>query len=208
MSQQFYIHAEDPQPRLIQQVVEILKKGGVIAYPTDSGYSLGCLLENKQGKERICNIRKLDKHHHFTLLCCDLSELSTYAYVDNHVYRLIKNNTPGAYTFILNATKEVPRRLMHEKRKTIALRIPNNPISLALLKGLDEPLMTTTLILPDHEHAESDPFEIEDMLGHQLDAIINGGNIGQKPTTVIDLTSGYPEIIRKGNGDITPFLSE
>lgn len=208
MSEHFYIHPDNPQQRLIQHVIDILKKGGIIAYPTDSGYALGCLLENKQGKERICAIRKLDKNHHFTLLCSDLSELSIYAFVDNNTFRLVKNNTPGTYTFILNATKEVPRRLAHEKRKTIALRIPSNPIALALLKTLQEPIMTTSLILPGKDYAESDPDEIEEIIGYQVDAIINGGNIGQKPTTVIDLTNGYPEIIRQGNGDITPFLNE
>lgn len=205
MSQVFYIHPDNPQSRLIDQVVHILNQGGVIAYPTDSGYSLGCLLDNKQALERICQIRQLDKNHYFTLMCRDLSELSTYAQVDNTTFRLIKNNTPGCYVFILEATKEVPRRLMNEKRKTIGLRIPDNKIDLALLEKLGQPLMSATLILPGDDFAQSDPEEIQDNIGHQLDAIIHGGYIGQQPTTVVDLTGNYPEIIRRGSGDTTPF---
>ncbi|QIQ22101.1 L-threonylcarbamoyladenylate synthase [Zophobihabitans entericus] len=205
MSEFFYIHPDNPQARLLDQVIEILKDGGVIAYPTDSGYSLGCLLDNKGAMERICQIRQLDKNHNFTLMCRDLSELSLYAYVDNTTFRLIKNNTPGCYVFILEATKEVPRRLMNEKRKTIGLRIPDNKIDLALLERLGEPLMSTTLILPGDDFAQSDPEEIEDRIGHQLDAIIHGGYIGQQPTTIIDLTSGYPVVLRQGSGDTKPF---
>ncbi|MEE3661541.1 L-threonylcarbamoyladenylate synthase [Brenneria sp. g21c3] len=206
MSQFFYIHPQNPQPRLIKQAVEFLHKGGVIVYPTDSGYALGCMLGDKNAMERICRIRDLDSNHNFTLVCRDLSELSTYAYVDNAAFRLIKNNTPGNYTFILKATKEVPRRLMNEKRKTIGLRVPSNPIALSLLAALNEPLMSTTLMLPGNDFAESDPEEIQERLGKLVDLVIHGGFLGQQPTTVIDLTDSSPQIVREGTGDITPFL--
>jgi tRNA threonylcarbamoyl adenosine modification protein (Sua5/YciO/YrdC/YwlC family) len=206
MSQFFYIHPENPQPRLINQAVEIVQKGGVIVYPTDSGYALGCRLENKDAMERICRIRQLEKGHNFTLMCRDLSELSTYAWVDNVAFRLIKNNTPGNYTFILKGTKEVPRRLLQEKRKTIGLRVPSNPIALALLGGLNEPMLSTSLMLPGSEFTESDPEEIKDRLEKQVDLIIHGGHLGQKPTTVVDLTEESPVVLREGMGDVKPFL--
>ncbi|MCV9877376.1 L-threonylcarbamoyladenylate synthase [Brenneria izbisi] len=206
MSQFFYIHPQNPQLRLITQSVDFLHKGGVIVYPTDSGYALGCMLGDKNAMARICRIRSLDSNHNFTLMCRDLSELSTYAYVDNTAFRLIKNNTPGNYTFILKATKEVPRRLMNEKRKTIGLRVPSNPIALSLLAVLNEPMMSTTLMLPGNDFAESDPEEIQETLGKQVDLIIHGGFLGQQPTTVIDLTESSPKITREGTGDITPFL--
>ncbi|MDR0806710.1 MAG: threonylcarbamoyl-AMP synthase [Enterobacteriaceae bacterium] len=205
MTQFFYIHQDNPQARLITQSVEFLRKGGVIVYPTDSGYALGCMLEEKHAMERICRIRQLDSNHNFTLMCRDLSELSTYAHVDNTAFRLIKNNTPGNYTFILKATKEVPRRLMNEKRKTIGLRVPSNPIALALLAELNEPMMSTTLMLPGNDFAESDPEEIRDTLSKHVDLIINGGYLGQQPTTVIDLTDDSPVVVRVGAGDPTPF---
>lgn len=201
MSQFFYIHPQNPQPRLIGQSVELLRSGGVIVYPTDSGYALGCMLGDKSAMERICRIRQLDSNHNFTIVCRDLSELSTYAYVDNAAFRLMKNNTPGSYTFILKATKEVPRRLMNDKRKTIGLRVPTNPIALALLETLNEPLMSTTLMLPGNDFAESDPEEIQETLGKQVDLIIHGGSLGQKPTTVIDLTGSAPQVVREGMGD-------
>ncbi|WP_158784949.1 L-threonylcarbamoyladenylate synthase [Pantoea sp. BAV 3049] len=206
MSQFFYIHPENPQPRLIKQAVELLHKGSVIVYPTDSGYALGCKLEDKNAMERICRIRQLDGNHNFTLMCRDLSELSTYAYVDNTAFRLIKNNTPGNYTFILKATKEVPRRLMSEKRKTIGLRVPSNPIALALLEALNEPLMSTSLMLPGNDFTESDPEAIQDTIGKLVDLIIHGGYLGQHPTTVIDLTENSPVVVREGMGDVQPFL--
>ncbi|MEH0832670.1 L-threonylcarbamoyladenylate synthase [Pectobacterium cacticida] len=206
MSQFFYIHPQNPQPRLIAQSVEVLQKGGVIVYPTDSGYALGCMVGEKNALERICRIRDLGNDHNFTLVCRDLSELSTYAHVDNAAFRLIKNNTPGNYTFILKATKEVPRRLMNEKRKTIGLRVPSNPIALDLLAALNEPLMSTTLMLPGNDFAESDPDEIQERLGKRVDLVIHGGSIGQQPTTVIDLTDASPRVVREGTGDITPFL--
>ncbi|MBK4715825.1 MULTISPECIES: L-threonylcarbamoyladenylate synthase [Tenebrionibacter/Tenebrionicola group] len=206
MSQFFYIHPDNPQPRLITQAMDIVRKGGVIVYPTDSGYALGCKLEDKDAIERICRIRQLESGHNFTLMCRDLSELSTYAYVDNVAFRLMKNNTPGNYTFILKGTKEVPRRLLQEKRKTIGLRVPSNPIALALLEALDAPMLSTSLMLPDSEFTESDPDEIKDRLERQVDLIIHGGYLGQKPTTVIDLTDDVPVIVREGVGDVRPFL--
>ncbi|WP_074012844.1 L-threonylcarbamoyladenylate synthase [Candidatus Sodalis sp. SoCistrobi] len=206
MSQFFTLHPDNPQPRLVSQAVDLLRKGAVIVYPTDSGYALGCQLEDKTAMERICRIRQLDGHHNFTLVCRDLSELSTYAQVDNQAFRLMKNNTPGKYTFILKATKEVPRRLMSDKRKTIGLRVPSNPIALALLEALDEPMMSTTLMLPGNDFAESDPESIRDHLGKQVDLVIHGGFLGQQPTTVIDLTDPTPQVVRQGVGDVSPFL--
>lgn len=205
MSQMFHIHPDNPQPRLISQAVDALNKGGVIVYPTDSGYALGCRLEDKNAMERICRIRQLDGNHNFTLVCRDLSELSTYAHVDNSAFRLIKNNTPGSYTFILKGTKEVPRRLMNDKRKTIGLRVPSNPVALALLETLNEPMMSTSLMLPGNDFTESDPEAISERIGKLVDLIIDGGTLGQQPTTVVDLTSDTPEVIREGVGDTRPF---
>ncbi len=206
MGQMFYIHPDNPQARLINQSVEIFNKGGVVVYPTDSGYAIGCRLEDKDALQRICRLRQINSNHNFTLMCRDLSDISTYAHVDNTVFRLIKNNTPGNYTFILRATKEVPRRLMSEKRKTIGLRIPANPIAMDLLAAMGEPLMSASLILPGNDFAESDPEEINDTLGKQVDLVIHGGYIGQQPTTVIDLTDDVPVVVREGTGDVTPFL--
>lgn len=205
MSQSFYIHPDNPQMRLIQQAVNLVKNGGVIVYPTDSGYALGCQLENKTALERICQIRRLNDKHNFTLLCRDLSELSTYARVDNVAFRLLKNNTPGPYTFIFKGTKEVPRRLMNPKRKTIGIRIPDNRIALTLLEALGEPMMSTSLILPEQEITLADPFEIEDVIGHAVDGILHGGNLGETPTTVVDFSDGDPVVVRYGSGDASPF---
>ncbi|SMY32725.1 Threonylcarbamoyl-AMP synthase [Photobacterium malacitanum] len=205
MSQFFYVHPETPQVRLINQAVEIIKNGGVVVYPTDSGYALGCQLENKQALERICQIRRLNDKHNFTLLCRDLSELSLYTRVDNIAFRLLRNNTPGAYTFIFKGTKEVPRRLMNAKRKTIGIRVPDNNIALALLEALGEPMMSTSLILPGKDTTESDPDEIRDQLEHAVDLIMHGGYLSEQPTTVIDFSNGEIEIARVGAGDITPF---
>lgn len=202
----FYIHPDNPQQRLINQAVEIVRKGGVIVYPTDSGYALGCKIEDKNAMERICRIRQLPDGHNFTLMCRDLSELSTYSFVDNVAFRLMKNNTPGNYTFILKGTKEVPRRLLQEKRKTIGMRVPSNPIAQALLEALGEPMLSTSLMLPGSEFTESDPEEIKDRLEKQVDLIIHGGYLGQKPTTVIDLTDDTPVVVREGVGDVKPFL--
>lgn len=204
MSQFFYIHPENPQTRLINQAVEIIKNGGVIVYPTDSGYALGCAIGDKHAMDRIVAIRRLPENHNFTLVCSDLSELSTYALVTNQSYRLIKNNVPNPYTFILPATKDVPRRLM-TKRKTIGIRVPNNIIALALISALGEPILSCSLILPNEAITQSDPDEIREHLEHQVDLIIHGGYLGQSPTTVIDLTQDSPEIIRVGSGDPTPF---
>lgn len=201
MSQFFYVHPDNPQARLINQAAAIVRNGGVVIYPTDSGYAIGCHIGDKKALERICRIRKIDKEHNFTLVCRDLSELSLYAKVENTAFRLIRNNTPGAYTFIFKATKEVPRRLLNPKKKTIGIRVPDNTIALALLEALGEPLMSTTLILPDNDVAESDPEEIRDRLEHQVDLIINGGHLGEAPTTVVDFTEDEPEIIRVGQGD-------
>jgi tRNA threonylcarbamoyl adenosine modification protein (Sua5/YciO/YrdC/YwlC family) len=205
MSQFFYVHPDNPQARLISQAVAIIRDGGVIIYPTDSGYALGCQIENKQALERICQIRRLDDKHNFTLVCRDLSELSIYARVDNTMFRLLKNNTPGAYTFIFKGTKEVPRRLMNPKRKTIGMRVPDNKIALELLEALGEPLMSTTLILPGNEMAEADPEAIRDQLEHAVDLIMNGGYLGEQPTTVIDFSDDDIKIARVGAGDPSPF---
>lgn len=205
MSQFFYVHPDNPQARLINQAVAIIRNGGVVVYPTDSGYALGCQLENKQALDTICRIRKLDDKHNFTLLCRDLSELSIYARVDNTAFRLLKNNTPGAYTFIFKGTKEVPRRLMNAKRKTIGIRVPDNRIALDLLEALGEPLMSTSLILPGSDVAESDPEEIRDKLEHTVELIMNGGYLGEQPTTVIDFSDDEPNVLRLGAGDPAPF---
>ncbi|MDP8052112.1 L-threonylcarbamoyladenylate synthase [Pasteurella atlantica] len=206
MSQFFYIHPDNPQQRLINQAVEIIKQGGVIVYPTDSGYALGCGIGEKRAIDKIVEIRKLPQNHNFTLVCSDLSELSNYALVTNISYRLIKNNVPNPYTFILPATKEVPRRLW-TKRKTIGIRVPKNNIALALLQTLGEPILSCSLMLPDEEVTQSDPDEIRNYLERRVELIIHGGYLGQTPTTVIDLTDDTPMIIREGMGDLTPFLA-
>jgi tRNA threonylcarbamoyl adenosine modification protein (Sua5/YciO/YrdC/YwlC family) len=205
MAQFFQIHPDNPQHRLIVQAADIIRKGGIIVYPTDSAYALGCHIGDKNALDRIRALRNLDKHHNFTLMCRDLSELATYARVDNQVYRLIKNHTPGAYTFILEATAEVPRRLLHPKRKTIGLRVPDNPIALALLEELGEPIMTSSFLMPGEEYPMTDPYDIRDSHQHQVDLIIDGGYCGLESTTVIDLTGDVPELIRQGKGDFLPF---
>ena len=205
MSQFFQIHPENPQKRLIQQAVDIIKKGGVIVYPTDCAYALGCHLGDKAALDKIKRIRKLDDKHNFTLVCRDLSEIGIYAKVDNQIYRLLKAYTPGAYTFILKATTEVPRRLLHPKRRAIGLRIPDNKIAQALLEELGEPIMSTSLILPGEIEPLTDPYDIRDLLQHELDLVIDGGYCGTEATSVINLTEDHPEVIRAGAGDITPF---
>ncbi len=207
MSQFFQVHPENPQVRLIRQAVDIVRSGGVIVYPTDSAYALGCHIGDKNALDRIRRIRKLDKDHNFTLVCRDLSELATYARVDNAAYRLLRNNTPGAYTWILEATSEVPRRLKHPKRKTIGLRVPDNRIALDLLEALGEPLMSVTLIMPDDEFPLTDPYDIRHTLEHEVDLVIDGGFCGLEPTTVIDLTGEYPDLVRAGKGESEPFLA-
>lgn len=205
MSQFFYVHPENPQKRLMKQAAEIVNNGGVIIFPTDSGYALGCALDDKHALEKMCHIRKIDKKHNFTLLCKDLAEIAIYARVDNSAYRMLKSNTPGPYTFIFKSTKDLPKRLMNPTKRTIGIRIPDNAIALALLDELDTPLMTTSLILPGKSSTEFDPEEIRDQLEQQVDLIINGGYLGEAPTTVIDLSDDEVVIVREGSGDLTPF---
>ena len=201
MAQFFSIHPDNPQPRLIKQAAEMLRNGSVIVYPTDSGYALGCHLDDKDAVQRIRQIRGVDDKHLMTLVCRDLSELAKYARVDNAQFRLLKNNTPGSYTFILEATKEVPRRLQHPKRSTVGLRIPDHPVALALLEELNEPLLSSTLILPDEDQPLTDVDEIRERLEKLVDVVIEGGMVGLEPTTVIDLTAAAPVLVRKGKGE-------
>jgi tRNA threonylcarbamoyl adenosine modification protein (Sua5/YciO/YrdC/YwlC family) len=205
MSQFFQIHPENPQLRLIRQAAQIIQSGGIVALPTDACYALVARLDDKAAVERLRRIRGIDDKHHLTLLCRDLSEIALYSRVDNARYRLLKAATPGAYTFILEATKEVPRRLSHPSRKTIGLRVPDNAIAQALLAELGQPLLGTTLILPGEEHALSDPEEIRDGLEKLIDLVIDGGACRLEPTTVIDLTGPEPELIRQGLGEAAPF---
>jgi len=201
MAQFFQIHPDNPQSRLISQAVEILRRGGVIIYPTDSSYALGCQIGDKDAIDRIRQIRRLGERHNFTLVCRDLSEISLYTKLENHQYRLIKALTPGAYTFILAGTKQVPRRLLHPKRKTIGIRIPDNRIAQALLAELGGPIMSTTLILPGEELPMSDPYEMRDVLDHAVDLIIDGGYGGVETTTVVHLEDEEPRLTRVGKGD-------
>ncbi len=206
MSQYFEIHPENPQKRLIGQAVSIIRKGGVVVYPTDSCYALGCHVGDKQAMERIARIRKTDAKHNFTLVCRDLSDIATYAHVDNSTFRTLKTLTPGPYTFLLKATNEVPRRLQNPKRKTIGIRIPDNRICQDLLEELNEPLMSSTLIMPDSELPETDPEVIRELLEKHVDLIIDGGNCGFEPTTVLSLMdNGDMEVVRQGRGE-TSFL--
>lgn len=204
MAQFFTIHPDNPQERLVRQAADIIRAGGVVVLPTDSCYALVCALGDKKAMERIIAIRQLDLRHHFTLLCHNLSELGLYAKVDNSQFRLLKAATPGSYTFILPATKEVPSRTLHPKRKTIGLRVPDNKIALALLQELGEPMLSCTLMLPEDSEPLTDPYEIRDRLEHAVDVIIDGGWCGTDPTTVIDMTDGV-ELVREGKGDKTLF---
>ena len=206
MSQFFRIHPVNPQPRLVKKAVGILNKGGVIVYPTDSAYALGCHIGDKKAMDRIRDIRRLHSDHHFALVCRDLSGLSIYAKVHNSAYRQIKAATPGPYTFILPASREVPKRLVNEKRKTIGLRVPDNQICRALLEEMGEPIMSTTLILPGDEYPLTDPDEIRDLLQHQVDLVIDGGFCGLEATTVVSLDKDYPVIMRQGMGDSSLFV--
>ena len=205
MSQFFSIHPDNPQPRLIQQAADIIRKGGVIVYPTDSAYALGCHIGDKSALERVRQIRRLGPDHNLSMLCRDLSDLGAYAKVNNSAYRLLKASTPGPYTFILPATREVPKRLVHPKRKTIGLRVPDNNICRDLLDVLGEPLMTSTLILPGESEPLSDPYEMRDLLEHQVDLVIDGGYCGLELTSVINLEHEAPEIVREGCGDVSIF---
>jgi len=206
MSQFFQIHPENPQARLIKQAVEIIRAGGVVVYPTDSSYAVGCAMGNKTGIERIRRLRQLDDKHNFTLVCRDLSQLGSFAKVDTAAFRLLKTHLPGPYTVILSATREVPRMLLHPKRRTIGLRVPAQPIAQALLAELGEPLMSVSLILPGETEPMSDPYEMRGSLEHQVDLIIDGGYGGVEASTVISLVDGEPEVVRVGCGDPAAFV--
>lgn len=208
VSQFFQIHPENPQPRLIKQAVEIIRKGGVVVFPTDSSYAMGCQIGDKGAIDRVRRLRQLDKNHNFTLICCDLSQMGLFAKIDTGLFRLLKAHVPGPYTFILNGTREVPRLLLHEKRRTIGLRVPRHPITLALLEELGEPLMSVSLILPGDEEVMTDPYEMRQRLEHHVDLIIDGGYGDLKASTVINLADGEPEVVRVGCGDPTPFMVE
>lgn len=205
MARYLSIHPEDPQPRMLGQAAEILRSGGVVAIPTDSCYALGCGLGDKDAVERIRRIREVDDRHHLTLMCRDLSEIAQFARVDNAQYRLLKATTPGSYTFILEGTKELPRRVLHPKRKTIGLRVPDHKVALALLAELGEPLLTSTLMLPGDESPLTEGWEIQDRLDDHIDLILDGGYCGTEPTTVVDLTNWPPELVRAGRGSLEPF---
>lgn len=205
MAQYFSIHPENPQARLIHRAVEIFRSGGVVAYPTDSSYALGCVLGDKAAQERIRDIRGVDERHHFTLVCRNLAEIATYARVDNSQFRLLKANTPGSYTFILQASREVPRRLQHPKRSTIGLRVPKHGVTQALLEALGEPLLSMTLQLPGDDAPLNAAWEIRERLEHVVDLVIDAGPCDVLPTTVIDLSGATPELLRRGKGDPAPF---
>ncbi len=205
MAELFEIHPRNPQPRLVRLVVDIIRDGGLVVYPTDSCYAIGCHIGDKRAMERIRRIRGADKHHHFTLVCSDLSEIATYARVGNSAYRLLKAHTPGPYTFVLKATGEVPKRLQNPKRRTIGIRVPDHPIPQLMLTLLGEPIMSSTLSLPGEEHPLSDPYEIRQRLDHLVDAIIDGGSCGLEPSTVVDLVDQVPVVIRHGKGDTSAF---
>lgn len=206
MAQYFVIHPTHPQARLIARAAEIVRTGGVIAYPTDSCYALGCHVGDKSAMERLRRIRGVDERHHFTLMCRDLSEIGTYARVDNAQYRLLRMLTPGSYTFILEGTKDLPRRILNPRRKTIGLRVPDHPVALALLAELGEPLLSTTLILPGDDAPLEDAGEIRTRLERDVELVLDGGPCGTAPTTVVDLTGAVPEVLRAGKGAVAPFV--
>ena len=205
MAKLIEIHPTDPQPRRVKTIVEIIRSGGLIAYPTDSSYAFGCHIGDKKAIDRIHRIRHTDKKHNFTLVCADLGEISTYARVDNWAYRMIKSLTPGPYTFILPATREVPKRLQNPKRRTVGLRVPDHVLVHAVLEELGEPIMSSTLLLPGDDMPLTDPLEIEERIGHQVEAIIDAGPTGIEPTTVLDLSNDSLEILRVGRGDVSQF---
>lgn len=205
MAQFFQIHPENPQQRLINRAVEILQKGGVIAYPNDSSYALACQMDDKQALDKIRRIRQLDDKHNFTLICKDLTQVSNFAKISNDAYRLIKALTPGPFTFILDATREVPRRLQHPKKKTIGIRIPDHAIALSLVEALGEPLFSSTMVLPGESSALSDPYDIRDRLEHELDLVIDAGIVPDEPTTIIQCSEKTLEIVRQGKG-LAPML--
>ncbi len=205
MAQYLSIHPDTPQARLLHMAAEIVRGGGLVAFPTDSCYAIGCHLGDKDAVERIRAIRRVDERHHLTLMCRDLSEIAQFARVDNAQYRLLKATTPGSYTFILEGTRELPRRVLHPKRKTIGLRVPAHPVALALLEQLNEPLLTSTLILPGDESPLTEGWEIQERLDEQIDLILDGGHCGIEPTSVIDLTGSLPVLLRAGRGALAPF---
>ena len=205
MSQYFSVHPTHPQPRLIAQAAAIIRAGGVIAYPTDSCYAIGCHIGDKEAMQRLRAIRRIDDKHHLTLMCRDLSEIATYAQVDNVQYRLLKALTPGSYTFILRATREVPRRLLHPRRKTIGVRVPEHAVAQALLAALDEPLLSATLSLPGDALPLNDGDEIRSRLEHALELVLDAGSCGVDPTTMVDLTGTVPQLLRRGKGSLEPF---
>jgi tRNA threonylcarbamoyl adenosine modification protein (Sua5/YciO/YrdC/YwlC family) len=205
MARYLDVHPLDPQPRAMAQVAQLVREGGLVAYPTDSGYALGCALGNQEGKERIVRIRRLDERHHFTLVCADFAQLGQLVHIDNSVFRAVKAATPGAYTFILPATKEVPRRLLHPKKKTVGVRIPDHRLVQALLAELGEPLLSSTLILPGETDPMTEGWVVKDELEHQVDAVVDSGECGTDPTTVVDFSAGAPEVVRVGAGDPAPF---
>ena len=205
MARYYDVHPVNPQPRSIRQVADLIRDGGLVAYPTDSCYALGAQLGNQDAKDRILRLRGLDERHDFTLICADFAQLGQFVHVDNAVFRAVKAATPGSYTFILPATKEVPRRLLHPKKKTVGVRIPDHPVVHALLAELGEPILSSTLLLPGEEAPMTDGWQIKEALDHQLDAVIDAGECGEVPTTVVDLSGGYAEIARYGAGDPEPF---
>jgi tRNA threonylcarbamoyl adenosine modification protein (Sua5/YciO/YrdC/YwlC family) len=205
MSELLELHPKNPQQRFVRMAVEVLLDHGVVVYPTDSCYALGCVMGAKDAMERIQRIRQTDKHHFFTLVCRDLSEISRFATVNNWQYRTLKASTPGPYTFVLQATREVPRRLMNEKRRTVGIRVPDHPVVQMLLDEVHVPLMSTTLLLPGDDLPMTDATEIHERIGHAVDLVLDGGNCGLEPTTVVDLSGDAPLVLRAGKGDPTPF---
>ena len=206
MARLIEVHPDNPQPRRVAEIVETIRDGGLIAYPTDSSYAFGCHLGDKRAMDRIRRIRRTDKSHNYTLVCSDLSEIGTYARVDNWAYRMLKAMTPGPYTFILPATREVPKRLQHPKRRTIGLRVPDHVLVRAVLEALGAPIMSSTLLLPGDDLPLTDPYDIEERIGHVIDLIIDAGPTGIEPTSVIDLSQGTVEVLRVGRGDVSALL--
>ena len=206
MARYFDVHPDNPQPRALAQVADLIRSGGLVAYPTDSGYALGCRLGNRDGLERIRSLRGLDERHHFTLVCSEFAQLGQYVQMDNYVFRAVKAATPGQYTFILKATREAPKVMLHPKKKTVGVRVPTHTTALALLNTLGEPLVSSTLILPEQVDPLTEGWLVDQEVGHQLDAIRDSGDCGLEPTTIIDLSEDEPVLLRQGAGDPTPFL--
>ncbi|MEU7676774.1 L-threonylcarbamoyladenylate synthase [Micromonospora taraxaci] len=205
MARYYDVHPENPQPRIIGQVADLIRGGGLVAYPTDSCYALGTQLGNQDGLDRIRQIRHLDDRHHFTLVCHDFAQLGQFVQISNAVFRLVKASTPGSYTFILPATREVPRRMLHPKKRTVGVRVPRHTVTQALLAELGEPLVSSTLVLPGDDEPMTQGWEIKERLDHQVDAVLDAGDCGMEPTTVVDLSGSEPEILRRGAGDVSRF---